>query len=87
MAAKEVIHFPLLVQLSPRCCIAILSPPEPVAEPPPLVKTGRILSPRNSNTDRPAILVSRQLAECRSSAAKDRRGQEQDPGQLPLEQE
>jgi hypothetical protein len=35
MAAEEVIDFPLWAQLSRRPCFSALSPPEPVAEPPP----------------------------------------------------
>jgi hypothetical protein len=35
MAAEEVIHFPLWAQLSQRLNFPALSPPEPVAEPPP----------------------------------------------------
>jgi hypothetical protein len=35
MAAEEVIHFPFWAQLSQRPNSPALSPPEPVAEPPP----------------------------------------------------
>jgi hypothetical protein len=38
MAAEEVIHFPFRVQLSLRPHFSALSPPEPVANPPPYVK-------------------------------------------------
>jgi hypothetical protein len=42
MAAEEVIHFPFWAQLFPCPNSPALFPPEPVAEPPPSLKTGRI---------------------------------------------
>jgi hypothetical protein len=38
MAAEEVIYFPFWAQLSPRPNSPAPSPPEPVAEPPPLAE-------------------------------------------------
>jgi hypothetical protein len=36
MAEREVIHFPLWVQLAPRPCFAALIPPKPARELPPV---------------------------------------------------
>jgi hypothetical protein len=42
MAAEELIHFSFLAQLSQLANSPALSPPEPVAESPPSLKTERV---------------------------------------------
>jgi hypothetical protein len=43
MAAEEVIHFLFRAQPSWRLSLPAVSPSEPVAKPPPLLKTGQSL--------------------------------------------
>lgn len=63
MAAEEVIHFSFWAQLSQRRNSAALAPPEPVAEPPPWLKTGRMLVPRGETLSRSPIRASNQHPE------------------------
>jgi hypothetical protein len=66
MAAEEVIHFPFWAQLS-RCVNSPdLSPPEPVAESPPWLKTGWIFAPCGRISGRYAIRVFNRGSECSS---------------------
>ena len=67
MAAKEVIHFPPWAQLSRWPNSPALSPPEPVAESPPQLKTWRMFAPCGRISDRYAIRVSNRRSECSST--------------------
>ena len=58
MAAEEVIHFPLWAQLSRRPSSPALSPPEPVAEPPPVAENRTDVYLCEQISDRSAIRVS-----------------------------
>ena len=79
MAAEEVIHFPFWAQLFRCPNYPALPPPDPVAEPPPELKTGRIFVPCCGTLSRSAIRVFNQLSEHPSETVIDRRNPKSSP--------
>jgi hypothetical protein len=84
MAAEEVIHFPFWAQLSTCPCSPALSPPEPVVESPPELKTGRIFVPSRATLSRSTIRVSHQHSEHCSETAIERRNPKSGPLQRKM---